>query len=229
MLVFLSDMKTREIEKNPMAPKLSGYAVQLLTELCFRRDDELTNADALIIFGTQHNVEGLVSEASKILTRRLVPAVIITGGTPTYSDSLKLEEPESSSILRKIEPDTFPDVIFHTESVSENTLENVKVSLSIPDFAAAQKVMFLFKSHACGRGYLTLRRYFHHAPIIQRSYSVTYKEGLPMIDRDNWWKTEFSVNRVWGEFLRIERCGSRGDIAYPADVSARVHEIRKET
>lgn len=228
MILSYLDMKLREIEKNPAVPILSDRAISLLTELCFRKDDELTTADVLLVFGSQHGINELVDEMYRILTKHLVPVVIVTGGIPTFKDSLRLKESESHTILHKINRSLFPDVVFHTESVSENTLENVQKALIFPEFRNAKKVMFIFKSQACGRGYLTLRHFFPDTQLIQRSFSVTYKDELPIITRENWWQSDFSKSRVWGEFLRIERCGSRGDIAYPQEVANLVKEIRKE-
>jgi hypothetical protein len=222
-------MKKREIEKNPVVPDLSERAQKLLTELCFRNEDVLRRADVLFIFGTRFGIPDIAATASDIILHGLVKSVVVAGGNPSYPDVPHKDMSEAEEIVRAMKVKRFPSVVFHSENKSHHTLDNVKRSLVFPEFKAARRVIFIFRSHACGRGYLTLRTFLPHVELIQKSVPIAYQKGVPSITRDNWATYPSSRQRVWGEFLRIEKYGSRGDIHYPAFVQRTVSEIRKET
>ncbi len=222
-------MKTREIDKNPTVPQLSKRVVELLTELCFRKREELESADVLFIFGTSFEIENIAHAAEKVLEKGLVSSVVATGGAPMFPDSPKMSRSEAVEILHALRIERFPNTIFRSESESLNTQENVRLSLRFPELAKATKVIYLFRSHACGRGFLTLRKYLPSAKLLPLSVDVSYKKGSLAISRETWFSDQFSRSRVWGEFLRIETYGARGDIWYPQYIQDMVNAIRNET
>ncbi len=221
-------MKTREIDKNPVVPRLSKRSVELLTELCFKRKEELEPADVLFIFGTSHGIENIAHAAEEVLNKGLVSSVVVAGGAPVFPDSPKMSRSEAVEILHALRTERFPGTIFRCESESLNTQENVRLSLNFPEFTKATKIIYLFRSHACGRGFLTLKRYLPGAKLLPLSVDVSYKKGSPAISREAWSSDRFSRSRVWGEFLRIEMYGSRGDIYYPRETQDIVLQIKRE-
>ena len=222
-------MNNREIEKNPEVPVLSDKAIKLLTELCFKKADELSPADVLFVFGTSYGISDIASAAENILLRGLVPSVIAAGGAPMFPDTPKMSRSEAIEILHALKIERFPMTVFRSESDSHNTQDNVRLSLKFPELAKASKVIYLFRSHACGRGFLTLKRYLPNAKLLALPVDVSYQKGAPPVSRDAWPAHLTSRGRVWGEFLRIERYGSRGDIHYPRETQDMVEKIKRET
>lgn len=210
-------MDKREIEKEPEVPELSKKEIDIIAKICFREDDELEPADLIFVFGSSHYVKELADIIIDLLTRKLSNRVFITGGIPTYTDSKKIDKAENLSILDYINRNLFEGVQFYTESVSKNTTENVTEALKVLDFTRYKKIIFIFKYHACGRGYLTLRKFLPSAKLMQKSFNVSYHDGVQEITKENWYKTELGRKRVYGEYLRIQTYSKRGNIAQPED------------
>ena len=113
------------------------------------------------------------------------------------------------------------------ERKSTNTLENVTETLKNSEFRECNSLLFVFKSHAAGRGYLTLRKFFPSIEILQRSFNTKYDMAEKEITRDDWHTFDFGRRRAWGEYLRIKEYGNREDIEYE-EVKDLVEEIEKE-
>jgi hypothetical protein len=96
--------------------------------------------------------------------------------------------------------------------------------LKDPSFTDCSSLLFIFKAHAAGRGYLTLRKFFKQAEILQQSFEVKYSRANSLLTRDNWFTFDFGRERVWGEYLRIKTYGARCDIEYD-EVESLVNEI----
>ncbi len=208
-------MKIREIEKEPDVPELSVDQIKILTDLCFRADDVLEPADLIFVFGSSHHLPELSAIITDLLLKKLSDKVFITGGMPDYVDSKKIDKEESSLIFDYLDRKFFKDVGFYTENKSNHTTENVIEALKVLDFSNYKKIIFIFKSHASGRGYLTLRKYLPNTKLIQKTFNASYHDGLEVITRKNWHKTALGRKRVWGEYLRIKKYSERGDIAKP--------------
>ena len=209
------EMKIREIEKEPDVPELSVEQIKIITDLCFRIDDRLESADLIFVFGSSHHFEDLASIITNLLSKKLSNKVFITGGRPDYIDSRKIDKEESSLIFDYLDRKLFKDVEFYTENKSTHTTENVTEALKVLDFSNYKKIIYIFKSHASGRGYLTLKKYLPETKLIQLSYNASYNDGTEVITRENWYKTDLGKKRVWGEYLRIKKYSERGDIAKP--------------
>lgn len=219
------------IEKNPPVKKLPPKAKELLTELCFRKNDELQKVDGIFVYASCTGIEELVVLVNKILTQQLSSKIFITGGItpPKYRrDSQQTTHlTEADSILSALQPDQHKNLEVFVEKKSTNTLENVTETLHYPEFKHCKSLLFVFKSHAAGRGYLTLRKFFPKAMILQQTFDTKYEQANKEISRDNWHTFEFGRSRVWGEFLRIKTYGSRGDIEYN-EVKQLVVQIENE-
>jgi hypothetical protein len=81
-------------------------------------------------FERAYSAKQLASVVEDLLDKKISNKVFITGGTPSY-----------------------------TENALRNTLENVTEALKVLDFFSYSTILFVFKTHAAGRGYLTLKKY----------------------------------------------------------------------
>lgn len=208
-------MKKREIIKEPDVPELTVEQVKIITDLCFRADNELEPADLIFVFGSSHHIKELSVTISDLLTKKYADKVFITGGKPDYVDSRKIDKAEGLLILDYLNRESFKDVQFYTENKSNHTTENVTEALKVLNFSNYKKIIYIFKSHASGRGYLTLKKYLPKTKLMQKTFNASYHDGLEVITKENWYKTDFGRRRVWGEYLRIKKYSERGDISKP--------------
>lgn len=221
-------MEKREIPRHPKVPELSEKAVELLSELCFRPDDELKSADFLFVFGTPRFIKETAHEVEYLLSQDFTRKVVITGGKPNYEGSKEATVAESEQILNTINTKKFFGTEFFLDKTSRNTLENVKEGLKQVSVGSLRRVIYLYKTHDSTRGYLTLKKFLPDVELLQHTFAPNYgyEESLA---RDTWHRNEDYRQRVWGEFLRIQLFGGRGDISYPEGVKELVEEIAKIT
>lgn len=221
----------KEIERNPIAPRLNSKAKELITQLCFRKDDKLKKVDGIFVFSSLVDIKKLAKLIEKILEKGVSKKVFITGGVipDDRARDLKIKKGsiEADLLLAALNVERFKDVRFYVEKKSLNTLENVTEILKIPEFKKCKSLLFIFKSHAAGRGYLTLRKFFQSAEILQMTFNAKYEKENKSITKNNWHSFAFGRSRVWGEYLRIKKYGSRGDIEYKS-VEKLLDKIEKE-
>lgn len=225
---YASFMEQRQIPRNPDTPLLTHKAIELLTQLCFRQDDVVDMpVDLIFQFSTHTNIKATVDIITDDLTKGLSTKVFVTGGFPTYEGIRQHEFSLAEMIMQHIDTARFPHTQFFREDISRNTPENITEALKVLDFSAYDRAVFIFKSHAAGRGYLTLRKYLPHTLLLQQTVNARYKGGSEYITRENWYETEFNRSRVYGEFLRIKTYGSRGDLDY-SEVKGLIQDIDTE-
>lgn len=219
-----------EVERNPEPPILNQEVIQLLTALIFRNDDDLEKVDAIFVYSSITGINKLVKLIDKLLLKDISKNIFITGGiTPkevVRDLSIELEQTEADTLLNALSLEKYSNLNVFVERNSTNTLENVTETLKFPEFKASKSILFIFKSHAAGRGYLTLRKFFPKSKILQNSFNAKYKKARQEITRENWYTFEFGRRRIWGEYLRIKRYGSRGDIEYE-EVKTLVEQIEE--
>jgi hypothetical protein len=219
-----------EIERNPQPPEFSKKAVRLITDLCFREDDQLKKVDGIFVYASTVSIEKLVKLLDNILSRGLSNKIFITGGTtPKHLAEelgIKPHLKEADLLLNAFELDKYRNLEVYVERNSTNTLENVTETLKFSEFRDCGSLLFIFKSHPAGRGYLTLRKYFPDAEILQKTFNAKYEIAEKEITRDNWFTFDFGRRRVWGEYLRIKTYGRRGDIEFD-EVRNLVEEIEE--
>lgn len=203
----------REIARQAQPPKLNIESIKLLTDLCFRKDDFPNNVDYIFCFGSTFFLDILATEIIKTCTVTQTKHLILTSGLKVESNQSCI--PSGSEALFKLIQNKVPqEITILQEHASTNTRENVIEALKVHDFTKAKSILFIFPSYACGRGYLTLRKFCPDTIIYQHSWNKIYPEFGTHIDRDTWANHQWSEQRVWGEFLRIKLYGERGDIAY---------------
>ena len=134
---------------------------------------------------------------------------------------------EADLVLEYLDVNKYKDVRFYFEKKSTNTLENVTETLKNPEFKKCKSLLFIFKSHGAGRGYLTLRKFFQSADILQLTFDCQYERENKNITRNNWHSFAFARSRVYGEYLRINKYSRRGDIEYES-VEELLDKIEKE-
>jgi hypothetical protein len=220
-----------EIERNPTPPRLNKKTKELITKICFRENDSLKKVDGIFVYSSIVGIDELAKLIEKILSKKVSNKMFITGGvTPKkLAKDLKIKTglTEADTLLNALKLDQYRDLKVYVERKSTNTLENVTETLRNPEFKKCKSLLFIFKSHAAGRGYLTLKKFFQSADILQQSFDTKYERANKKITRDNWHSFAFGRNRVWGEYLRIKTYGSRGDIEYN-EVRDLIAKIEKE-
>ncbi len=218
-------MQSREIERSPVPPELNEEAIELLTKLCFRPDDELEKADLILALSSATEIEKFAKTIENLIQKGISDKVFIAGGAPRYSDSEDIPKAESVIALELINPEKYPDVNFFIETKSTNTLENVTEALKVLDFRNFKKIVYIFKKHDSRRGYLTLKKFLPNTKLIQHTFEPIYPGTDRPLTKNTWFTYDFGKSRVWGEYLRIKLYGERGDIAYDDETKNLVGEI----
>ncbi|KGE16030.1 ElyC/SanA/YdcF family protein [Sphingobacterium deserti] len=202
--------KLREIAKLPDVPDLSDELVIALTNLCFYQSP-LTNSDLLFVFGSNILHKEIATEITKIVSEFGIATVVITGGVANYTLSHFEPTAESELILSHINKEAIPHTQFIIENKSKNTLENIAFSKCLFDFSNVRKVTFLSHSYASMRSCLTLKRYCNLASFGNAQIKIPSDILNISVGQDNWYKTAHGRQLVWGEYLRFQTYGERGD------------------
>lgn len=219
-------MLEKEIRRNPPTPSLSPQVVERLTDLCFRRDQEVPKSDLIFVFATAVSFKETGDLITHLIKKGTANQIFLTGGNPAFKDSRKNEKPESALMRESFNPSLLQEAEVFTEDRSTNLLGNVVEALKVSDFRRYHKIVFISKSHVAGRAYLTLRKFLNQDQIFQQTVEALYPETDRAIGPSNWFTFAFGRERVWGEFLRIKEYGRRGDIAFD-EVRTLVGNIEK--
>lgn len=222
-----------EIERNPKTPELSPRAIELLTELCFRKNDKPEKVDGIFVFSSTINVQEIIEILKNLLNQKVSSRVFLTGGRPPQFNLVGMNGFVVEMILSKLDQSQFPEVSFSTENRSTNTLECVTETLTNPKFIQCQSILFISNNYSAGRCYLSLRKFFPDVKILQTTFSPQHytlsSSSLSYnIDRDDWFNSETATKRVWEEYLKIKDYGIKGDIEYN-EVKDLVTKIEQET
>lgn len=220
-------MIEREIPKEVKPPStIQPEAVKLITELCFDPTNFIAGrCDAMIIFGTSSplNHKEIAVIFPAVLSLYKPRVVYITGGN--LSSGLTEAEMIYNEIctVHKHQP-----LEFRLDHKSTNTRENVTEAINL-GLGDNSSIVFVTKAPHCGRCRLTLRKQLPNAKLKAFSYRPIFPSvGLP-IGQNKWHFYPEIVRLMWGEFLRIERYGLRGDIEFPDAVRQKVEKIRSLT
>lgn len=227
----------REIPKDVPAPALCLEAVQLLTDVCFLPEEEVAKETVfgqygeVIIFGTSHPTshQQIVDKLIELRLDGYRPnTVYITGGETTPG---KVESEEIFARINELQCGfaRYSGVEFKLDCNSRSTQRNVESAIKLGLGSVKTGIIFIAKSGHCGRCKLTLDRYFPKTDIQAWGYNPILSDDFPPISRTNWFQNSQICDKVWAEFLRIERYGLRGDIAYPAGVRQKVERVRALT
>lgn len=200
----------REIVKVAQSPDMDAELIAALTSLCFQ-EESLEPTDLLFVFGSNVQHREIADIISYMLNAGLVNRVLITGGVANYNGSFYKKEAESTLIKSYIPLEKYADKQIFTECKSKNTLENIIEAKKVFSFENIRSMTFLSHSYASTRASLCLKRFFpsvmlHCIPLPLPSDYLKYP-----ISRQMWSKTEYGRGLVWGEYLRLQTYGQRGD------------------
>ncbi|MEN1968383.1 YdcF family protein [Lentibacillus sp. N15] len=201
------------IPKEPVLPSLNDYEIDCLTTLVFGKEIELKKCDTLFVFSGTH--PGHWEKSIEAYKKGLVDTIIVTGGRSqtgnSHPDWKYKDVTEADVIISYLLAAGIPENIITYEKKSTNTLENVLYAKEVYDFNQVTNLLFVCKSHVTGRQYRTLAK---HLPsgihFIPYTFNAAYNGHT--ITRTNWMETETGRKRIWGEYLRIDHYGKKGDI-----------------
>lgn len=217
-----NSLNKREISRYPESPILTPKLIQLLNQICFRKDDSLdilhtlntknAKTDAIFIFGTDVSPIELWATLDPLLQSNISDKIIFTGGYVDYDDT----QPHSLSVARGMFDTVKHKIPENIEVVlqekSKNTLEDVLFSLDL--LAEPKSICFVARNFHAGRAYLTLKKYLPGCNLYQKSIAEVLPDLSLMVSRDHWHEYPKQCALVWGEYLRIKKYGERGDIAF---------------
>lgn len=210
----MSEELQREILKVPESPDMDTALVSALTTLCFQ-EESLVASDLLFVFGSNVQHREIADIIGYMLNAELVNQVLITGGVANYNGSFYRKEAESEQIKSYIPLEKYRDKKIYTENKSKNIIENIVEGQKVISFENIRSMTFLAHSYASTRAALSLKRFFpsialHCIPLPLPSDLSKYP-----ISRQMWSKTEYGRGLIWGEYLRLQTYGNRGD--FPID------------
>lgn len=196
----------------PEPPELSKNKVELLTELCFRKNSEkFPKVDLIFVFGTAVCFKELGEALKKVL--HCSNEILFTGGIEKYVDSIVHERPESEMLYEEVKSYIPKQTKVLIETKSRNTFENLEFGLKMLD-KMPQSVCFIVKSFHSGRAYMTLKKFLPKASIYQDSFDPIYPNCKGHMTPKSWHLDKEYRARVWGEFLRIKKYGKRKDLDF---------------
>lgn len=212
----------REISRFPHPPQLGATLIDELTNLCFY-EQKIGPVDLLFVFGSSILQDKLGALIDEIIDKTQVATVLITGGVAQYNDLVLGSIAESECILSAVRHKNRKNLRFILETTSTNTLENVLEAQKVYNLCSSQRILFVAHSYAMMRSYLTLRRVHPWGEITGFPFEIPSGIDEYPINKANWFKTTKGKALVWGEYLRFEKYGRRGDFPiYPVE-----HTLRK--
>lgn len=206
----MSEELQREISKVPASPDMDKALISALTSLCFQ-EENITESDLLFVFGSNVQHREIADIISYMLDRELVNQVLITGGIANYNGSFYKKKAESEQIKSYIPIEKYKDKKIFTENKSKNIIENIIEAKKTINFDHIRSMTFLSHSYASTRAALSLRKYFPEIELHCIPLPLPTDLSKYPISRQMWSKTEYGRCLIWGEYLRLQTYGERGD------------------
>lgn len=200
----------REIAKVSKCPDMDNVLISALTELCFQ-EESINRSDLLFVFGSNVQHREIAHIISYMLDRELVDQVLITGGIANYNGSFYNKQAESEQIRSYIPLEKYPDKKIYTECNSKNIIENIIEAQKIISFKQIRSMTFLAHSFASTRAALSLKRFFPSIQLHCIPLPLSTNISKYPVSRQMWSKTEYGRGLIWGEYLRLQTYGERGD------------------
>ncbi len=208
----MSEELQREILKVPESPEMNEALISALTALCFQ-EESLVATDLLFVFGSNVQHREIADIISYMLNAELVNQVLITGGIANYNGSFYKKKAESEYIKSFIPLEKHEDKKIYTEQNSKNIIENIVEGQKVFSFEKIRSMTFLAHSYASTRAALSLQRFFPSIALHCIPFPLTSDFSKYPISRQMWSKTEYGRGLVWGEYLRLQKYGNRGDFS----------------
>lgn len=200
-----------EIFPTPSCPTMDPELVNVLSDLCFQKE-ELRSSDLLFVFGSSVKHAEIAALISKLISKKMVDQVIITGGVANFGNSYFQNKPESETIYSFL-PEEWKQRPILLETRSKSMLENIIEAKKIGDFENVKTITFICHSYATKRAELSLKRFFPNAKIYCNPLMLPSDHIAFPISRDSWFKTKYGQSLILGEYLRLITYGKRGDFS----------------
>ncbi len=181
----------------------SAEQIKVITRVVFMNHNPKP-AEVLFIFGT---VQANWAQLSHEILRGDYKRIVLAGriGPRFFEDNI----PIAIEMRDKLVSLGVPLELISFQSESDNTYEDVKCSLDL--IGIPSSITYAAKAHHSGRCQRTLRKFF---PEIQLNpHIINAKYGDIEVSELNWMKTEIGQGRVYGEYQRILKYSSKGDIS----------------
>ena len=165
-----------------------------------------TRSDLLFVFGYTSDHWDQVAHCWQ---EGLAPLVLATG---LHAVGAVDEEPQAHVIRRSLIAHGVPEKVILMEDQSTNTLENVVFGKRVLDEQGIhpESVLFVAKSHHSGRCARTLKKHFQQA--VLSCLCIDWEYDGVLIAQATWREHQLSKERVYAEYLRIQRYSAKGDI-----------------
>lgn len=195
------------IPRNPTIPELTNSEMDTIEKLVFWYS-EPQPSDILFIFGSTRDQW---SDVATLCKKQITPSILITGKAGL--DSPASTRPQSHMIRDELTKSGVDPQKILIEDASTNTKENVVFSKNLLEKQGMypKSILFTCKTHHSGRCYRTLKQYFPTVRFSCFTYDGIYN-GI-VVSKNNWRNTAYARERIYGEYLRIQRYISKGDIA----------------
>lgn len=198
---------TTSIPRNPPVPELTDKQMNDIEKIVFC-NCKPRPSDLLFIFGSTREDW---SDVAQLCKRQLTPLILITGKGSPYSPPLP--QTQSHTIRDQLLKHGVDPRLILLEDASTNTKENVIFGKKILEEKNTfpQSILFTCFTHHSGRCYRTLKKYFPNTHFSCFTYDGVYNDLV--LSQKNWRQTAYTRERVYGEYLRIQRYQAAGDIA----------------
>jgi len=202
---------------------MTDELVNEISDLCFYESPD-TEGNILVTFGSNVGVRAAARKTMQELKRGLAKILALTGGVssafPEVSE-LRPGQSEAQAIYEAIFADPGGADLLHrteylfVEKMSLNTLENVANLQKRLKFFPDDTVVCVCHAYSARRVFLTMKKYFPHIEVRVSPFELKVpvtKDLTVNMTRQSWFKGQISRALVWGEVLRMEAYGARGDI-----------------
>lgn len=198
------------IPREATSKQLADEKIKQITQTVFMKSNPQP-ADFLFVFGTSAIDKQTFKQIAEYFKNGFFPWVLVTGiiGRAYYQKGKPLAQIMRDEFISN----GIPDDKILIQDRSTNTLEDVQFSLEVLDKhqIVPQQIAFLSKSHHSGRCLLTLRKFFPNEPLFPITYDAQF-DGV-YVSAENWYQHPISRGRTYGEYLRIIKYSTCGDIA----------------
>ena len=168
-------------------------------------ESEPQEADLAFVFGARH-LDGAMNKVCELYHKGLVPKILASGGNNRATGENEAFAMNQKLIELGVKRD---DIIL--EDQSTNSLENVLFSKKIIEkrfgWDNIRKITAIFKHYHSRRALMTLRKHLpKNIELIPAPYET---DGFT---KDNWFESAIGQERVMGEWHKILKYLTKGDI-----------------
>lgn len=177
--------------------------IREITEYIFLESNP-KKADLALVFGTRYQEP--IDMVFRLYRDKFVDKILVSGGINKVNG-----ENESHTMSEKLVALGVDQKDILLEDQSTNSLENVLFSRDVIEkelgFNAIKKIIAVVKHYHSRRAIMTLKKHFPKTvELIPAAYEI---HGFT---KDNWFKSDLGIEKVLGEWEKIQKYLSQGDI-----------------